>query len=306
MPTNDPRPTKAVRREEARLKAAQMRKEQERKARRNRILAISGLVVAIIALVAVAFTIVNQNKANEAANSDVVYGGDTANVVAPALADVTAPAPANDKGGIPVSGDGGDDVGVVGDGDVTLTVYFDFMCPICGQFEEINGDDIDTLLADGGTTVEYHPISFLDSKSAGTSYSTRAANAAAIVADKAPAQFAAFVSAMFVDQPAEGSAGRTDAEIKKIATDVGVPEDVAATFTTTVDGTFTTKTDDVEATNDGTWRTMAPWVAAATNQMNTDIGKISTPTVLINGTDFGGSWQTPGALLEAVQAAQGS
>ena len=306
MPTNDPRPTKAVRREEARLKAAQMRKEQERKARRNRILAISGLVVAIIALVAVAFTIVNQNKANEAANSDVVYGGDTANVVAPALADVTAPAPANDKGGIPVSGDGSDDVGVVGDGDVTLTVYFDFLCPICGQFEEINGDDIDTLLADGGTTVEYHPISFLDSKSAGTSYSTRAANAAAIVADKAPAQFAAFVSAMFVDQPAEGSAGRTDAEIKKIATDVGVPEDVAATFTTTVDGTFTTKTDDVEATNDGTWRTMAPWVAAATNQMNTDIGKISTPTVLINGTDFGGAWQTPGALLEAVQAAQGS
>jgi len=306
MPTNDPRPTKAVRREEARLKAAQMRKEQERKARRNRILAISGLVVAIIALVAVAFTIVNQNKANEAANSDVVYGGDSQNVVPPALADVTAPAPANDKGGIPVSGDGGDDVGVAGDGDVTLTVYFDFMCPICGQFEEINGDDIDTLLADGGTTVEYHPISFLDSKSAGTSYSTRAANAAAIVADKAPAQFAKFVSAMYVDQPAEGSAGRTDAEIKKIATDVGVPEDVAATFTTTVDGTFTTKTDDVEATKNGTWRTMAPWVAAATNQMNTDIGKISTPTVLINGTDFGGGWQTPGALLEAVQAAQGS
>jgi len=306
MPTNDPRPTKAVRREEARLKAAQMRKEQERKAKRNRILAISGLVVAVLALVAVAFTIVNQNKANQAANSDVVYGGDAANVVAPALADVTAPAPANDKGGIPVSGDSGDDVGVVGDGDVTLTVYFDFMCPICGQFEEINGDDIATLLADGGTTVEYHPISFLDSKSAGTNYSTRAANAAAIVADKAPAQFAKFVTAMYKDQPAEGSAGRTDAEIKKIATDLGVPEEVAATFTTTVDGTFTTKTDDVEATKNGTWRTMAPWVAAATNQMSTDIGKISTPTVLINGTDFGGAWQTPGALLEAVQAAQGS
>jgi protein-disulfide isomerase len=306
MPTNDPRPTKAVRREEARLKAAQMRKEQERKAKRNRILAISGLVVAVLALVAVAFTIVNQNKANQAANSDVVYGGDTPNVVAPALADVTAPAPANDKGGIPVSGDGGDDVGVVGDGDVTLTVYFDFMCPICGQFEEINGDDIATLLADGGTTVEYHPISFLDSKSAGTNYSTRAANAAAIVADKAPAQFAKFVTAMYKDQPAEGSAGRTDAEIKKIATDLGVPEEVAATFTTTVDGTFTTKTDDVEATKNGTWRIMSPWVAAATNQMSTDIGKISTPTVLIDGKDFGGAWQTPGALLEAVKAAQGS
>jgi protein-disulfide isomerase len=306
MPTNDPRPTKAMRRDEARLKAAQMRKEQERKAKRNRILAISGLVVAIVALVAVAFTIVNQNKANVAANSDVVYGGDSANVVAPVLADVTAPAPANDKGGIPVSGDGASDVGKVGDGDVTLTIYFDFMCPICGQFEQINGDDISTLLADGGTTVEYHPISFLDSKSNGTFYSTRAANAAAIVADKAPAQFAQFVSEMYKDQPAEGSSGRTDAEIEKIATDLGVPADVAATFTTTVDGTYTTKADDVEATHDGTWRTMAPWVSAATSQMNTDIGKVSTPTVLINGQDFGGGWQTPGALLAAVKAAQGS
>ena len=129
MPTNDPRPTKAVRREEARAKAAQMRKEQERKAKRNRILAIAGLVVAVGALVAVAFSIVNQNKANEAANSDVVYGQDAENVVAPALADVTSPAPANDTGGIPVSGSGGDAVGVVGDGDVDLTVYFDYMCP---------------------------------------------------------------------------------------------------------------------------------------------------------------------------------
>src|SRR3954452_648167 len=99
MPTNDPRPTKAVRREDARLKAAQMRKEQERKAKRNRLLAISGLVVAVVALVAVASLIVNQNKSNQAANSDVVYGGDSADVVPPALADVTAPAPANDKGG---------------------------------------------------------------------------------------------------------------------------------------------------------------------------------------------------------------
>ena len=77
MPTNDPRPTKAVRRDEARAKAAQMRKEQERKAKRNRILAISGLVVAVLALVAVAFSILKQNKANEAANSNVAYGQGT-------------------------------------------------------------------------------------------------------------------------------------------------------------------------------------------------------------------------------------
>src|SRR4051794_36828804 len=146
MPTNDPRPTKAVRRDEARAKAAQMRKEQERKAKRNRILAITGLVVAVAALVAVVFSILSQNKANEAANSNVTYGQGAENVVAPALADVTAPAPANDNGGIPVSGKGGDAVGTVGDGDVDLTIYFDYMCPYCGQFDEINADDLDAML----------------------------------------------------------------------------------------------------------------------------------------------------------------
>ena len=98
MPTNDPRPTKAVRRDEARAKAAQMRKEQERKAKRNRILAISGLVVAVVALVAVVFSILNQNKANEAANSNVIYGQGTENVVAPALDDVTSPGPRQRQG----------------------------------------------------------------------------------------------------------------------------------------------------------------------------------------------------------------
>ncbi len=300
MPTNDPRPTKAVRREDARLKAAQMRKEQERKAKRNRILAIAGLAVAVLALVAVAFTIVNQNKANQAANSDVVYGQGSDNVVAPALADVTSPAPADDKGGIPVSGPTGDDVGTTGDGDVNLTVYFDYMCPYCGQFDTTNSADIDALLAEGGVTVTYHPVSILDRLSSGTSYSTRAVNATAIVADKSPEHFTDFVTAMYVDQPEEGSSGRTDAEIAQIAESVGVPADVTATFTDTVDGTYATDKDD---SVQGTWRTFAPWVAATTNQASIDMPKFATPTVLIDGEPFTG-WQTPGALKQAVEAAK--
>jgi protein-disulfide isomerase len=297
MPTNDPKPTKAVRRDEARAKAAQMRKEQERKAKRNRIRAITGLAVAVVALVAVAFTIVNQNKANEAANSDVVYGQGVENVVAPALADVTSPAPANDSGGIPVSSDG---VGSVGDGDVDLTVYFDYMCPYCGQFDTTNAADMDALIEEGGVTITYHPISILDRMSAGSSYSTRAANATAIVADKSPENFTAFVTALYKDQPTEGTSGLSDAEIADIAQGVGVPADVTDTFTDTVDGTFATDTEDSVA---GTWRTFAPWVAAATGQAGKDLPKLSTPAVLINGTAFN-EWQTPGALKAAVESAK--
>ena len=300
MPTNDPRPTKAVRRDEARAKAAQMRKEQERKAKRNRILAISGLVVAVLALGGVAYSIIQQNKANEAANSDVTYGQGAENVVAPALDDVTAPAPANDNGGIPVSGNGGDDVGTVGEGDVDLTIYFDYMCPYCGQFDEINAADLDAMLEEGDVTITYHPVSILDHLSAGSSYSTRAVNATAIVADKSPEHFTDFVTAMYKDQPAEGTSGRSDAEIAQIAEDLGVPSEVTATFTDTVDGTFATQDED---SVEGTWRIFAPWSAATTNQAGTDRPKFSTPTVLINGEPFS-EWQTPGALKQAVDAAK--
>jgi protein-disulfide isomerase len=300
MPTNDPRPTKAVRRDEARAKAAQMRKEQERKAKRNRILAISGLAVAVIALVAVAFTIVNNNKTTKAANADVVYGQDAANVVAPALDDVTSPAPANDKGGIPVSGTTAADVGVVGEGDVDLTIYFDYMCPYCGDFDEVNADDLDAMLEEGGVTITYHPVSILDRLAAGSSYSTRTVNATAIVADKSPEHFTDFVTALFTNQPEEGTAGLSDAEIAKIAQDVGVPAEVTDTFTDTVTGTFDT---DAETGVEGTWRTFAPWTAATTAQAGTDLPKFSTPTVLINGQQFT-QWQTPGALKQAVDAAK--
>jgi len=300
MPTNDPRPTKAVRRDEARAKAAQMRKEQERKAKRNRLLAIGGLVVAVVALVAVVFSILNQNKANEAANSDVAYGQGAENVIAPALDDVTAPAPANDKGGIPVSGPGADGVGTAGDGDVDLTIYFDYMCPYCGQFDETNAGDLDAMLEEGGVTITYHPVAILDHLSAGSSYSTRTVNATAIVADKSPEHFTAFVNALYKDQPEEGTSGLTDAEIAQLAEDLGVPAEVTATFTDTVDGTFATQDEE---SVEGTWRTFAPWSAAATNQAGTDLPKLSTPAVLINGEPFEG-WQTPGALKQAVDAAK--
>ena len=300
MPTNEPRPTKAVRRDEARAKAAAMRKEQERKAKRNRIYAISGLLVALIALGAVVYVIVSQRSATEAANSDVVYGQDAENVIAPTLADVTSPAPADDKGGIPVSGSAADGVGTVGEGDVDLSVYFDYMCPYCGDFDTMNSADIEAMLEEGGVTITYYPVSILDRLAAGSSYSTRAVNATAIVADKSPEHFTAFVTAMYRDQPEENTTGRSDTEIAEIAESVGVPAEVFDTFTDTVTGTFATSEDEAV---EGTWRIFAPWTLAATAQASTDLPEFSTPTVLINGEPVPG-WQTPGALKEAVDAAK--
>src|SRR5690349_19907894 len=196
MPTNDPRPTKAVRRDEARAKAAQMRAEQELKAKRKRMLAIGGLVVAVLALGAVVFFIVNQSKERAEAYGSVAFGGGAENVVAPALADVEAPAPANDEGAIPVSPAG---VGEQGDDDTVLSIYFDFMCPVCGQFEQTNGEDVKALTETDGVTVAFHPLAFLDRYSQGTFYSTRAANAYAVVADESPEHLVDFMSALYAE-----------------------------------------------------------------------------------------------------------
>ncbi len=304
MPNNEPRVTKAQRRDDARIKAQQMRQEQQRKERRNRLLAIGGLVLAVVVLIGVVATVLVNNKTTKEANGNVAYGGGATGVTAPSLASVTKPKVANATGGIPVSSAG---VGVAGANDTTLTVYFDLQCPACQQFDEVNAADIDTLIKGGGVTVVFQPLNFLDQSSLGTFYSTRAGNALMVVADQAPDKFTAFITALYKGQPAENTPGLTDTKIGDIAKSVGVPDSVVAHFTDTVTGTYTVGS----ATKTGTWRTYAPFLTAATQHAADTLGGISTPTLLLDGKQIGGQgssdagfWTTPGALLAKVDAAK--
>ncbi|HEY0186792.1 MAG TPA: thioredoxin domain-containing protein [Cellulomonas sp.] len=286
MPSNDPKSSKVARRDQAREQARQLREQQKKKERRNRIVAITGLVAAVVVLAVVAVTIVRQGSSSSTAV--VSYTGDDADTIT--LSDVTGPSTANSTGGIPVGADSvaGD---TAADGDVVVSIYLDYMCPYCGQFEEANDSELTALREEGGVIVEYHIISFLDDSSSGTEYSTRAGNAAAIVADQAPEDFSAFSSALFANQPDEGGTGLTDDEIADLALGVGVSQDVVDTFTETVSDT------------DG--RLFAKWLAANTNYTSETLGGISTPTVLINGTAFSGDLYTAGDLTDAIEAAKG-
>jgi protein-disulfide isomerase len=276
------KPTKAERRDEAREQARVLREQQAKRDRRNKIGAIAGLSLAVVLLLGVVGYIIVQQVQPGAA-----YTADDRDELT--LSDVTAPAAAGENGGIPVSAAG---VGETGEDDVVVSVYFDYMCPYCGQFEAANQAELESLVADGGVTVDYHVISFLDRASAGAEFSTRAGNAAAVVADQAPEQFPAFHGALFENQPDEGTKGLSDARIADIAREAGVPQDVVDQFTATAP--------------DGDWRTFAPWVVAATNQAARDLpGGISTPTVLIDGKQFTGDLYTPGPLTAAVEAARG-
>ncbi len=139
----------------------------------------------------------------------IVRQGDVSDVSGEGQLDLAV---ASDNGGIPVGS-----TGVVGESldesRVRLDIYFDFICPACGGFEQSQSETVNALRSEGLVDVYYHPLGYLDEYSQGTQYSTRAASAAALVAAESPDMFLAFVEAMFVNQPAEnthGPDGRAD------------------------------------------------------------------------------------------------
>jgi len=200
----------------------------------------------------------------------------------PTLDQAHAPASAVASGGIPVgtAGVAGKDVPT---NAVRVDIYQDFMCPYCAQFEQINAADIDTLRKAGTIAVYYHQISILDRYSAGTKYSTRSANAAAVVAARAPDRYLEFARALYSNQPAENSSGLSDPTIALLAAGAGVPKDVADSF---VDGEFT------------------KWVIAATDRASQD-GVGGTPAMAVDGTvltnDQMSVFFQAGALTEFLQ-----
>lgn len=259
MPANNPRMTKAERREAARKEAERLAAKQKATEQRNRLIIIIASVL-VVGLVAVAgFIIFTQSQKTLLSDFDGAV-----------------PAHSTDTGGI-VFGEGavaGDEV----EGAPVLQVYVDFMCPVCGQYEAINGADMRTMLEDGDATVIVHPLNYLDSYSTEGDYSTRSAAAFAKVAAEAPEAAYQFMQDMFTNQPAENGPGLTDDEIAQIALDAGAPQEVVDTL---ADGTYT------------------DWVAVASDQARND-GVTGTPTTFIDGDKWTGDWTTQGVLYTAV------
>ncbi|WP_275005699.1 DsbA family protein [Promicromonospora iranensis] len=259
--------TKAQRRDAARAEALALQKKQQAGEKRSRMIVLGVLGLAVVGLVIAVVLIISGGQRTPMEKVE------------------NFPAGVVEDTGIPVGSDGA--AGTTNDGAPTLDVYVDYMCSHCGEFEALNGADIAELREAGDVTLVVHPVSILNRASQGTEYSTRAASAAAWVADRAPGQFADFHEAMFASQPETNTPGLSDDQIAEVAEQAGVPADVAAGIT------------DGEAVE-----TFGEWVGAATEAAGTDEslttdGQLSTPTVLIDGERFGG-WVDPGALAAAI------
>ncbi|MEI2276932.1 thioredoxin domain-containing protein [Paenarthrobacter ilicis] len=288
-PANEPRLSKAERTAQAREKARAIREEQLKKEKRNKLLVGWGIVVAVVVIIAVVAFVVVGNVQNNApiadngptpangnvhggvtllANSEVVKSDPaTVNVADVPAPQATKPATVTVPGGEAEAGK-----------PVKVIAYIDFICPVCKRFETTYGESLTNLRNEGKISLEYRPLGFLDQQST-TNYSSRAANAAACVVNTSPEKYADFFNLLFERQPAEGSAGISDKDLKAMATEVG-----AANIDSCVDS-----------------KQYRPWVKVATQEAAA-IGVTGTPTVFIDGKQWDGSTDLNAEIQTAITA----
>jgi protein-disulfide isomerase len=282
-PNDDALPVSTERREQARQKAKALRTRHKRQERRNRWLLSGGIVLALVAVIAViAISISNSVKPPAPGPLNMLSDGIQ---IGEGLAVKETAALQPGRSPVPNVPDEGSEV-------ITIDLYTDYLCADCGAFNEANEDLVQTWVESGAATLEVHPLSLLDSRSQGTQYSTRAANAAGCVANYDPNSFLSFHTSLFSSQPEESTPGLSDEELASRARGAGVTNTDSVTRCIT-DGRFTT------------------WVQEATDRAlagpipNSELSAIAdTPTVLVNGLHYvGAPGDTQAFSAFVVQAA---
>lgn len=272
--------SKKVRRDAARERAREAREQEQARRRRNKTLGISGIIVGSLAVVAVVVLVI-ANSVQPAgpgprnmASDGILFTGQSGEIV-------PVETKATPDGGTPTATEQDDSV-------ANITVYSDYMCPYCNQFETAQMDQIEQWVKAGSATLELHPFNLLDRVSLGSKYSTRSAAAAACVANYDPDAFLAYNTSLYENQPSESTKGLTNDELASLAKDAGATNSKVASCITGQD--------------------FAGWVADATNRVmndpipNSSLDKVtSTPTIIVNGKQFTGSLTDTDAFASFVE-----
>ena len=159
------------------------------------------------------------------------------------------------------------------DPKAVLSIYEDFLCPACGNFERQFGPTVSNLIDSGAVAADYYMVAILDRQ--GDGYSSRASNAGYCVADESTDAFRRFHAALYAQQPEEGVGPFPDnARLIEVARQAGVAGKVP------------------DCINSGRYTQMAQGLADAA-------GISSTPTIKINGEEY--SPTTPDALVAKVK-----
>jgi protein-disulfide isomerase len=244
-----------TRQQEAAARREEIRKQFERQERRRRAIWVAAIIVVLAVIIGSVAWALTKNAADKtaAANGPTGHGGLVAGV---GIVHGSSSAP------------------------VTVTLYEDFQCPYCKQFETSDGATIDADVTAKQVKVEYRPVAFLTDQS---DYSVRALNAAACVKDEqGPAAYAAMHKILFANQPSESGPWPDDSELIKDAVQAGAKK-------STVSGCISSKKYESWAS-----KTTDAWSKAGYN---------STPIVLVNGKQVSKGVPTTAELKAAIDKA---
>lgn len=221
----------------------------------GRLVPIAGTALIIAFAVALVFYIVNTHHKRTAAAAS--GPGDAVRVTATNI--VTAP------GGKPKA---------------VVSLYEDFLCPACGNFERGFGPTVSKLIDIGAVAADYSMVSILDS-SRNQNYSSRAGAAALCVADESLDAFRRFHSALYSKelQPSEaGTSFPDNARLIELARESGAAGSVPECIKSGKNLTRITSEAEIA-------------------------GIRGTPTIKINGEDY--QWSTPEAFVEKIKTIVG-
>lgn len=297
--SNNSNLTKNQRRQEAREKARIARIAEKKRAKRNRLILQGIIAVVVIAAVAIGTLLFMNFKPNNVSS------------------DITGPAPKNMISGGAVFGK---DLKVVttealkegserkptkldpSKRPVHVQVFVDFMCPACRGFEKHYGPMLEQFTGAGDIQLEVYPVNFLDIKSNGTKYSSRAGSAFACVVDQQPDKAYAMMKQLFVKQPAENTPGLNNSTLFEIAKEAGA-EPTDSLKTCIHDSAYAAF---VNGNNHEAFDNEVRSLAEGERLIDLNTGKLiegkqrlnSTPTVLVNGKQWLG--QRDGELEKVI------
>jgi len=162
-----------------------------------------------------------------------------------------------------------------------LSLYEDFLCPACANFEKNFGSTVNNLIDTGAVAADYHMVAILDRPQT-QNYSSRAGNAAYCVADVSIDAFRRFHAALYSPQiqPKEDASSFPDNnQLTELARQAGAGGNVA------------------DCINSGKYIPMVKGIAAAAKIQ-------ATPTIRINGEDYNPT--TPQDMINKIVSIVGN
>ena len=236
--------------------AARAAAEAEQRRRDNLIRIVGGVVILVLVAGIIFFAVKgsqnNSNSASGGAGTTIVNDAKIPTGTNSSSSDLPWAVPVNTAAGKP-----------------TLSIWEDFQCPICGEFDKANGPTLEKWVTEGKINLVWRLATFIDNNYAKTSpnpYSSyRASMAYGCSIDAGKGE--AYRTLVFNNQPATEGDGWTNQQLLDFGKQAGITGDAYTTFETCF--------------NDQTY---GQWVTNNVVTFNNDQIP-GTPTLFLNGKE---------------------